>query len=167
MLTMPFVDGDLDIYQSRHTVVSLKSAYKKLRLLVDLGCVFIGHGLSKDFRIISTSRTTRQFVSLTDLGTDIYVPPEQIIDTVNLYFIPSRQRKLSLRFLSFVVLHHDIQNAGMHDSIEDARTALQLYEVYSKLLNEGRWEDELEEIYREGRDMVGQALKHVPLLYAD
>ena len=45
--------GDLDPESSRHTLVPLKVAYKKLRLLVDLGCVFIGHGLNKDFRIIS------------------------------------------------------------------------------------------------------------------
>lgn len=45
--------GDLDPFISRHTLVPLKVAYKKLRLLVDLGCVFIGHGLNKDFRIIS------------------------------------------------------------------------------------------------------------------
>lgn len=47
--------GDLDANVSRHTLVPLKAAYKKLRLLVDLGCTFIGHGLSKDFRIISAS----------------------------------------------------------------------------------------------------------------
>lgn len=46
--------GDLDPFVSRHTLVPLKVAYKKLRLLVDLGCIFIGHGLNKDFRIIST-----------------------------------------------------------------------------------------------------------------
>lgn len=39
--------------KSHHTLVPGKVAYKKLRLLVDLGCVFIGHGLNKDFRIIS------------------------------------------------------------------------------------------------------------------
>jgi PAB-dependent poly(A)-specific ribonuclease subunit 2 len=47
--------GDLDPSKSEHTLVPLKVAYKKLRLLVDLGCVFIGHGLAKDFRIISAS----------------------------------------------------------------------------------------------------------------
>ena len=47
------LDGDLDPHLSKHTLVPLKVAYKKLRLLVDLGCIFIGHGLSKDFRIIS------------------------------------------------------------------------------------------------------------------
>lgn len=60
-------DGDLDRNNSSHTLVPLKVAYKKLRLcelselwpkltkVVDLGCVFIGHGLSKDFRTISES----------------------------------------------------------------------------------------------------------------
>ena len=47
------VDGDLDPHQSRYTLTPLKLVYKKLRLLVDRGCIFIGHGLSKDFRIIS------------------------------------------------------------------------------------------------------------------
>ena len=47
--------GDLDPMVSRFTLTPLKVVYKKLRLLVDSGCIFIGHGLSKDFRIISTS----------------------------------------------------------------------------------------------------------------
>lgn len=45
--------GDLDPQVSKFTLVPLKVAYKKLRLLVDLGCIFIGHGLAKDFRTIS------------------------------------------------------------------------------------------------------------------
>ncbi|GAA5943118.1 hypothetical protein JCM3775_000652 [Rhodotorula graminis] len=125
--------GDLDPVHSRHTLVPLKVAYKKLRMLVDLGCVFIGHGLNKDFRIIN-----------------IYVPPHQIIDTVNIYHLPARQRKLSLRFLAYAVLHSAIQ-ADTHDSIEDARTALQLYEHYQRLEAEGSWEDTLEDVYREGK----------------
>lgn len=53
VLTYGYEDGDLDPHLSRHTLVPLKVAYKKLRLLIDLGCIFIGHGLAKDFRIIS------------------------------------------------------------------------------------------------------------------
>lgn len=45
--------GDLDPVRSPYTLTPLKVVYKKLRLLVDSGCIFIGHGLSKDFRIIS------------------------------------------------------------------------------------------------------------------
>ncbi|GAA5868955.1 hypothetical protein JCM16303_000318 [Sporobolomyces ruberrimus] len=125
--------GDLDPFSSRHTLVPLKVAYKKLRMLVDLGCVFIGHGLNKDLRIIN-----------------IYIPPSQIIDTVNIYHLASRQRKLSLRFLAYAVLHSAIQ-ADTHDSIEDARTALQLYEEYNRLEVEGSWEDTLEEVYAQGK----------------
>jgi len=47
--------GDLDPLLSRYTLTPLKLVYKKLRVLVDRGCVFIGHGLSKDFRIMSMS----------------------------------------------------------------------------------------------------------------
>ncbi|KAL7004824.1 poly(A)-specific ribonuclease [Cystobasidiomycetes sp. EMM_F5] len=125
--------GDLDNTKSPHTVVPSKVAYKKLRLLVDMGCVFIGHGLNKDFRIIN-----------------IHVPPEQIVDTVNIYHLAHRHRKISLRFLSWVVLHQDIQSSGSHDSVEDARTALQLYEKYNQLEAQGDWESTLEDIYREG-----------------
>lgn len=52
-----YIDGDLDPHLSRYTLTPLKLVYKKLRLLVDRGCIFIGHGLSKDFRIISASFT--------------------------------------------------------------------------------------------------------------
>ena len=48
--------GDLDPEHTRSTLVPHKVAYKKLRMLVDLGCRFIGHGLAKDFRIISAYR---------------------------------------------------------------------------------------------------------------
>jgi hypothetical protein len=47
--------GDLDPHLSRHTLSPLKTVYKKLRLLVDRGCFFVGHGLKKDFRMISAS----------------------------------------------------------------------------------------------------------------
>jgi PAB-dependent poly(A)-specific ribonuclease subunit 2 len=45
------------------------------------------------------------------------VPPEQVLDTVDLYYSPTRQRKMSLRFLAFFLLKNDIQ-LGEHDSIE-------------------------------------------------
>lgn len=52
-LTLSGLVGDLDPHLSRYTLAPLKVAYKKLRVLIDRGCIFIGHGLSKDFRIIS------------------------------------------------------------------------------------------------------------------
>ncbi|KAF8628478.1 hypothetical protein AX15_003989 [Amanita polypyramis BW_CC] len=125
--------GDLDPRSSRYTLTPLKLVYKKLRLLVDLGCIFIGHGLSKDFRIIN-----------------IFVPPEQVIDTVDLYYLKSRQRRLSLRFLSWFVLNEHIQT-DTHDSVEDARSALNLYKAYTKFEEQGVFDQKLEEIYKEGK----------------
>ncbi|KAG8827255.1 poly(A)-specific ribonuclease [Serendipita sp. 399] len=127
-------DGDLTPQSSVHTLVPLKVAYKKLRLLIDLGCIFIGHGLSKDFRTIN-----------------IFVPPEQVIDTVDLYFIPERQRRISLRFLTWFVLKQDIQQ-DTHDSIEDARSALLLYKAFQQMEGEQTFDAKLEEIYRAGRE---------------
>ncbi|KAI0329853.1 hypothetical protein GY45DRAFT_1324455 [Cubamyces sp. BRFM 1775] len=125
--------GDLDPNMSRYTLTPLKVVYKKLRLLVDSGCIFIGHGLSKDFRIIN-----------------IFVPPEQVIDTVDLYYLENRQRRLSLRFLTWFVLKENIQT-DTHDSIEDALSALKLYKVHLQLEAEGTFDKKLDELYREGR----------------
>ena len=52
---------DLDPALSRHHLTTLKRAYLKLRYLVDEGCVFVGHDLEKDFRMIN-----------------IVVPPSQV-----------------------------------------------------------------------------------------
>ncbi|PWN52754.1 hypothetical protein IE53DRAFT_366908 [Violaceomyces palustris] len=141
--------GDLDPSTSRHTLVPLKVAYKKLRLLVDLGCVFIGHGLKKDFRIIN-----------------IHVPPSQVIDTVDLYHSADHPRKLSLRFLSWFLLKQDIQGGGSggnggnggggeaeegHDSIEDALAALRLFRLYQRFQEDQRINDVMEDLYDHGR----------------
>jgi PAB-dependent poly(A)-specific ribonuclease subunit 2 len=47
------VAGDLDPSTSQHHLVSLKAAYLKLHHLLDAGCVFIGHGLKQDFRMLN------------------------------------------------------------------------------------------------------------------
>ncbi|KDQ59577.1 hypothetical protein JAAARDRAFT_77653 [Jaapia argillacea MUCL 33604] len=125
--------GDLDPHLSRYTLTPLKLVYKKLRLLVDRGCIFIGHGLSKDFRIIN-----------------LFVPPDQVIDTVDLYFIRSRQRRLSLRFLTWFVLKENIQTET-HDSIEDAHAALRLFKAYHEFEEKGIFDQRLDELYKEGK----------------
>ena len=60
--------------------------------------------------------------------------PSQVRDTVDLWRLPN-QRKISLRFLASYVLQEDIQDE-IHDSIEDAKTALLLYRRYEDMLAE-------------------------------
>lgn len=74
-------------------------------------------------------------------------------DTVDLYFLRERQRRLSLRFLSWFVLHENIQT-DTHDSIEDAHSALMLYKTYEDLEEQGIVDEKLDELYREGRKHV-------------
>jgi len=120
---------------------------------VDRGCIFVGHGLSKDFRIISEWFTSLSPSNLTGASIDIFVPPEQVIDTVDLYYLKGRQRRLSLRFLSWFVLHEHIQT-DTHDSIEDAHSALNLYKAYYDFEAQGVFDQKLEELYKEGRQYV-------------
>jgi PAB-dependent poly(A)-specific ribonuclease subunit 2 len=129
--------GDLTTGHSRFHLVCLKEVYKKLWVLLNLGAIFIGHGLSSDFRIIN-----------------IHVPESQVIDTQDLFSLGSRgRRKLSLRFLAWTVLGEDIQqsaDAG-HDSIEDARTALKLWRKYLEFQHAGILETIMDEIWLKGR----------------
>lgn len=126
------VPGDLDPATSPHFITQLKHAYLKLRYLIDAGCIFVGHGLKQDFKMIN-----------------IVVPPDQVIDTVELFHF-KRQRKLSLKFLATNLLGEEIQGET-HDSIEDARTAIKLYETYLDLQARGEFESELLEMYRFGK----------------
>ena len=140
---------------SPYTLTPLKLVYKKLRLLVDRGCIFIGHGLSKDFRIISKSTSSFPIHPYSHFAPDIFVPPDQVLDTVDLYFVRARQRRLSLRFLAWFVLGEQIQT-DTHDSIEDARSALNLYKAYQRMEEEGTFDRKLEELYREGKQYVSR-----------
>jgi hypothetical protein len=81
------------------------------------------------------------------------VPPEQVIDTVDLYFLKGRQRRLSLKFLSWFVLHENIQ-IDTHDSIEDARSTLMLYKAYQSFEEQNIFDQKLEELYKAGRQYV-------------
>ncbi|KAL8693931.1 MAG: hypothetical protein Q9218_001345 [Villophora microphyllina] len=128
--------GDLDPSQSVHPLVPLKVAYKKLWILLNVGCIFVGHGLIKDFRNIN-----------------IFVPKAQIVDTVTLFYNPTRsKRHLSLRFLAWYLLKENIQSET-HDSIEDAHTALKLWRKYQEFEDAGIVEKMVDEIYTAGKKL--------------
>ena len=126
--------NDLDIHKSSKNLVTLQTAYRKLWLLLNLGVIFVGHGLYTDFRTIN-----------------LQVPEEQIRDTADFYYKSSFKRQLSLKFLAYVMLKERVQK-GNHDSIEDARTALLLYKKYVELNQKStnEFEKMLNFVYEEG-----------------
>lgn len=83
-----------------------------------------------------------------------------MIDTVDLYFIKARQRRLSLKFLTWFVLGENIQT-DTHDSIEDARSALRLYKAYYEFEEDGTFDEKLEELYREGKANVCPSCRRI------
>lgn len=135
--------GDLDPRTSEHNLVPLKAAYKKLWLLLNLGCVFVGHGLASDFRKIN-----------------IQVPKSQTVDTQYLFFHPGKNRRLSLRYLAWAVFKEYIQEEPNsdtiqgHDSIEDARMAMRLWKKFQEYEDAGIVAQMLEEIFREGQKLA-------------
>jgi PAB-dependent poly(A)-specific ribonuclease subunit 2 len=132
---------DIDPRQSKHNLVPLKTVYKKLWLLLNLGCQFLGHSLKQDFRVIN-----------------IHIPKGQVIDTSNLFSMSRVLRKLSLAFLAWCVLKENIQLVT-HDSIEDSRTALKLYRKWLEFKDAGILETMLNDIYRTGREVGWKAPK--------
>ncbi|RMD42743.1 hypothetical protein DV735_g2365, partial [Chaetothyriales sp. CBS 134920] len=139
--------GDLDPQMSQHNLVPLKVAYKKLWLLLNLGCIFVGHGLASDFR-----------------KANIHVPRAQTVDTQHLYLAPGKNRRLSLRYLAWAVFKEWIQEDPLpstlvdgdpsqidgHDSIKDAHMALRLFRKYQEWEAKGTVEQMLEDVYKRG-----------------
>jgi len=126
------VAKDLHPKQSPHHLVTMRSAYLKLRLMVERGCIFVGHGLGQDFLMVN-----------------LFVPPSQIIDTVEI-FHKDRMRYISLRFLANYLLGTDMQQ-DTHDSIEDATTAFQIYRKALEFKANGTFDKVLNDIYEFGQ----------------
>jgi len=128
--------GDLDPSISRHHIETMKTAYIKLRQLIDARVRFVGHGLKTDFEMIN-----------------VVIPPEQVVDTVNLYWLEGH-RRISLRFLAWHILGDSMSSRmhDTHDSIEDARTALALYNKYVELDEQGLVAETLLHLYDVGRE---------------
>jgi PAB-dependent poly(A)-specific ribonuclease subunit 2 len=127
-------DGDLDPGRSPYRVSPLKAVYKKLIALVNAGVVFVGHGLKKDLRVLNFA-----------------VPAGQVVDTVVLFREPGK-RLLSLRFLVATLVGATIQTdgGGGHDSVEDSRAALEVYNAYLKLLEAGTLPETIRNLYLYG-----------------
>lgn len=128
-------ENDLDLTKSLKNLVTLQTAYRKLWLLLNLGCVFVGHGLYNDFRTIN-----------------LQVPASQIKDTAEFFYLSEYKRRLGLKFLAYVLLQEKVQT-GNHDSIEDAHTALMLYKKYLELVGTGNLDATLNRIYLEGQQL--------------
>lgn len=126
------VADDLDPVKTSHDLISTRSAYLKLRYVLEQGCIFVGHGLRQDFATVN-----------------LVVPPSQILDTVEIYHQPG-MRYISLRFLANYVLGRDMQQ-DIHDSVEDAMASFELYEKAVEWKEQGIFEKKLQEIYSLGQ----------------
>jgi len=112
--------GELDPATSRRRLVAERAVALKLRALVDLGVVWVGHGLRSDFAVLGIC------------------PPERLVrDTASLYCgLDGRVRKL--KTLAAVVLGRQIQtDSAGHSSVEDALAALMLYRRHGELTAAG------------------------------
>ncbi|CAI4230764.1 unnamed protein product [Auanema sp. JU1783] len=124
-------EDDLNPHKSTKHLTTLKRCYLKILHMVENGVVFVGHGLNNDFSVLN-----------------IYVPPEQMIDTVQLFHLPQK-RMISLQFLAWYLLGENIQES-VHDSVEDARVALNLYKKWKEFEESHTLDNVLTQLYETG-----------------
>ena len=79
----------------------------------------------------------------------MFVPPEQLIDTVTI-FRKENSRFISLRFLANCLLGKQIQQ-DTHDSVEDAKIAYEIYLSALRLKRQGIFQKVLGDVYQYGR----------------
>ena len=84
---------------------------------------------------------------------NVVIPQSQVHDTVDLFYLPGA-RRISLRFLAWHLLSLQMANRlqGTHDSTEDARTALAIYNKYVELKEQGAVEETIEQLNDIGRE---------------
>lgn len=75
--------------------------------------------------------------------------PCQVIDTVEI-FHRERMRYISLRFLTNFCLKRDMQQ-DVHDSVEDAMAALELYQKADEMIQAGTFDAFLNKLYEFGQ----------------
>uniref|UniRef100_A0A0N5ANV8 Exonuclease domain-containing protein n=1 Tax=Syphacia muris TaxID=451379 RepID=A0A0N5ANV8_9BILA len=138
--------ADLDPKISTRNLKTLKDIYLKLLYLIQEGVIFVGHGLSNDFKALNI------YVEF------LKVPPDQVRDTVYLFHLPS-QRMISLQFLAWHmfafleyprILGERIQQ-NSHDSVEDALMALRLYKKFEELKANDKLSTVIADLYETGR----------------
>jgi hypothetical protein len=79
---------------------------------------------------------------------NISIPPNQIIDTAEIYHQPN-QRYISLRYLTNYVVGCEWQQ-DVHDSVEDAKAAYDLYNKALSLKSQGKLDEFLVTLYADG-----------------
>ncbi|KAK4807298.1 hypothetical protein QYF61_006359 [Mycteria americana] len=175
--------GDLDAKISSKHLTTLKSTYLKLRFLIDVGVKFVGHGLQKDFRVINLMVTApspppqpgraqgpgdrhRLPVPHPEEEDDFSALPRLVLPGsvaepsdpggAGVGVAPPRGPRQPRSLTEALPADLKIQGET-HDSIEDARTALQLYRKYLELSPQGAEPEDfrkvLKGLYEKGRKL--------------
>ncbi|TRY80345.1 hypothetical protein TCAL_14505 [Tigriopus californicus] len=109
--------GDLDPTHSSHQMTSLKRTYKKIRHLVDVGCIFVDNGLKNDFDMLGSLCPRIKWLIRSTCST-------------------CHLEVVILKFLAWYFLDKHIQK-DCHNSNGDAGAALEFYRIYLDVKAQG------------------------------